>query len=95
MLTLTGQLVNTFKQPKGEKDGKEFGGQDKVQILGNMDLPNGETKMDMYTLTTHDIKSFEPLKGKNVSVSIGVLASGKNVVFFIPKTAQPRSVANA
>lgn len=95
MLTLTGQLLNTFVQPKGEKDGKEYGGQNKVQILGKMDLPDGGSKMDMYTLTAHDIKSFETFKGKNIRVPIGVLSSGKNIIFFIPKSAKPESVLNA
>lgn len=94
MLTLTGQLVNTFVQPKGEKDGKEYGGQNKIQILGKIDLPDGGSKMDMYTLTSHNIKSFETFVGKTVSFQVGVMATGKNLIFFIPKNVSPR-LANA
>lgn len=90
MLTLTGQLINTFVQPKGEKDGKEYGGQNKVQILGKVELSDGGSKMDMYTLTAHDIKSFEAFVGKTVSFQVGVLASGKNLIYFIPKSTKPK-----
>ena len=45
LLTMSGQLLNVFKQPIGQgKDGKEFGGNYKLQILGSVDLQNGETK---------------------------------------------------
>lgn len=90
MLTLTGQLINTFIQPKGEKDGKEYGGQNKVQILGEVELQDGGSKMDMYTLTAHDIESFKTFVGKKISFQVGVLATGRNLVFFIPKSTKPK-----
>lgn len=35
MLLMTGQLLNVFKTPKGTNgEGKEFGGQHKIQVLG-------------------------------------------------------------
>ena len=90
MLTLKGQLINTFVQPKGERDGKEFGGQDKIQIIGDVELPDGGKRVDMFTLTTHDIHSFEPHVGKHITVPVGVFANGRSVTFFIPRGSSPR-----
>jgi hypothetical protein len=92
MLTLQGQLINIFESPKGEKDGKEFGGQDKVQILGEVVLQNGESRNDLVTLTTHDKNLFKDLQGKTVSVPVGVFASGKSLAYYIPKGSAPRVI---
>ena len=44
MLLMTGQLLNVFRTPVGiNKEGKEFGGKEKIQILGSETLQNGET----------------------------------------------------
>lgn len=90
MLSLTGKLINIFTQPKGvNKDGEEYGGQSKVQIMGEVSLPDGSNRVDMYTLTAHNIRDFSECIDKQISVAIGVLASGKNVIFFIPKNTKP------
>lgn len=90
MLKLTGQLINTFKQPKGvNKEGEEYGGQNKVQIMGDVSLPDGSTRVDLYNLTAHNIMDFADHIGKKISVDIGVLASGRNVIYFIPKNTKP------
>lgn len=90
MLILKGQLINTFVQPRGERDGKEFGGQDKIQILGDIELPDGGKRVDMFTLTTHDIESFENHVGKEISVPVGVFANGRSITFFIPRGSSPK-----
>jgi hypothetical protein len=95
MLTLTGELLNVFTQPKGERDGKEYGGQNKVQILGKVGLSDGGTKMDMYTLTAHDIESFKDFHGKIIIVPVGVMPNGKSLTFFIPKATVPKLASAA
>lgn len=93
MLNMTGQLINVFKSPKGtNKDGKEYGGQDKVQVLGNVQLPNGETRKEMFTLTTHNIDQFDGLLSKSITFAVGVIPVGKSVNFFIPKGTKPLAV---
>lgn len=90
MLNMTGQLINVFKSPTGQtKDGKEYGGQDKVQVLGEVELPNGETRMEMFTLTTHNLRKFEEFKGQKISFAVGAIASGRAINFFIPKGTAP------
>lgn len=90
MLTMNGQLLNIYVSPKGKKEnGDEYGGQDKVQILGDVSLPNGETRKDMFTLTAHNVSDFKQHIGKEITVPVGAIANGKVVTFFIPKGSIP------
>ena len=90
MLTMNGQLLNIYVSPKGQnKAGEEYGGQDKIQLLGDFSLPNGETRKDMFTLTAHNVSDFKNLIGKEISVPVGVIANGKLVTFFIPQGSTP------
>lgn len=94
MLTLKGQLINIFRQPKGvNKEGNEYGGQDKVQIMGKVELPDGDSRMDMFTLTAHNVEQFKSHLGKPISIDIGVLASRNNIIYFIPRSAKPTPTA--
>jgi hypothetical protein len=94
MLQMTGQLLNVFRTPVGiNKEGKEFGGKEKIQILGSETLQNGETQNKLIDLSCHDVASFEPHLGKQVTFPVGVLASGKSVVFYVPKGATPDASA--
>ena len=48
MIKLEGIVLNVFTQQGGKdkKTGDRFADRDKVQILGAMDLPNGDVKMN-------------------------------------------------
>ena len=64
MLLMTGQLLNVFRTPVGiNKEGKEFGGKEKIQILGSETLQNGETQNKLIDLSCHDVAAFEPHLG--------------------------------
>nr|CRY95452.1 hypothetical protein [uncultured prokaryote] len=97
MLSMTGKVIHLFETPKGKnKAGEEFGGQDKVQVMGAVPLQNGETRYDLITLTCHDANAFEPFMGQEVSFPIGVMAPSKGqIVYFIPKGAIPSAVDSA
>lgn len=88
MITLNGTLINTFTAPKGtNKEGQEYGGQDKIQLLAQMELPNGEHRMEMLTLTAPDVGPFKAHLNKPIRVPAGAFVSGKAIQWFIPKTA--------
>lgn len=93
MLTLTGQLINIFESPKGVKDEKEYGGQDKIQILGEVVLQNGESRNDLITLTTHNKSLFDGMIGVPIRVPVSVFANGKSITYFIPKGSKPELVS--
>lgn len=90
MINLTGALINAFRLDGGKgKDGKEYEARDKVQILGSLELPNGEIKHELVDLTVDDSRMYEPFKNKVISISCGAMAIGKNVVFYVRKGAKP------
>ena len=55
MLVLEGILINVFETPKGvTRDGKEYGGESKIQVMYENTLANGEKRTEMETLTVAD-----------------------------------------
>lgn len=90
MFTLSGQVVHVFQSPKGvnKQSGEEYGGQDKVQIMGHLSLPNGETRMELVTLTTDQGQELQKSVGRSVIAPVGFYVSKGSVGFFIPKGAQ-------
>lgn len=93
MLTLNGTVQNVFQSPKGiNKEGKEYGGQDRVQILAETELQNGETRLELVNLTVTNSGSYESLKGQQVRVPVGVFASGRSVAFYALKGAEPEPI---
>ena len=55
MFILSGTLINIFETPKGkDKDGQEYGGDFKLQILHENTLRNGEKRADLVELTVSD-----------------------------------------
>lgn len=90
MINLQGTLINTFRVDASKtKDGKEYEARDKVQLLGSLELPNGQIKNELIDLTVEDARIFESLKNKVISISCGAMAIGKNVVFYVRKGAKP------
>jgi hypothetical protein len=92
MFTVAGQVVNVFDQP-GTLD-KETGEMSptthRLQLLGNVPVQNGETRLDMITVKVDDRKIYENLKGKNIRLPIGVFSPGKNqIVYYVPKGSKP------
>ena len=84
MLNLEGQVMNVFKAPSGKsKDGKEYGGEFKVQIQGLNTLRNGEARMDLMTMTCKNPDVYKEALGKTVRVPVGAFPSGNSVQFYI------------
>jgi hypothetical protein len=77
MINLQGTLINAFRLDGGKgKDGKEYEARDKVQILGSLELPNGEIKHELVDLTVEDARIVEPCKHKVSSIACGAMAIG-------------------
>jgi len=95
MFTVTGQVMKTFIQ-EGKTD-KQTGEIDessvKVQILGEMPVKGGDSRLDLITLTVENEKTYSDLKGKRIRVPLGFFAPSKGqIVYFIPKGASPELV---
>lgn len=96
MFTVTGQVLKTFVQPgrTNKETGEISESSVKVQIMGEMPVQGGDSRLDLITLTVEDAKTYEPLKGKRVRVPLGFFAPQKgNIVYYIPKGAAPEIVA--
>ena len=91
MIKLEGTVLNVFTQQGGKdkKTGDQFADRDKVQILGSMDLPNGDVKNDLFTLSVDNYKDFNQFLNKKISIAVGAMASGRNVIFYVAKGALP------
>lgn len=91
MLNLTGTVINVFTQQGGtNKKGESFEDRDKVQLLGALDLPNGEIKNELITLTVDNYRDFKDLLNKKISIAVGAMAMGRSVIFYVAKGAQPQ-----
>lgn len=91
MFTLCGQVANIYVQPGGtsKKTGEVFDPRDKVQILGQLPVPSGGHRLELVTLSVEDAKMFEGHQGKTIRVPVGVFATGRSVVYFIPQGSKP------
>jgi hypothetical protein len=97
MFQLSGTVVNVYVAPKGvnKKSGEEYGGNDKVQIMGQIPLPDGQFKMELVDLSTDQGESLRKMEGKTVSCPVAFYVSRSAVGCYIPKghkiTAQNHS----
>lgn len=95
MFTVTGQVLKTFIQP-GQLDketGKTGESSVKVQIMGEMPVQGGESRLDLITLTVQDKATYDALNGKKIRVPLGFFAPAKGqIIYFIPKGSQPELV---
>ena len=91
MIKLEGIVLNVFTQQGGKdkKTGDQFADRDKVQILGAMDLPNGDVKNELFTLSVENYRDFKDFLNKKICIAVGAMASGRNVIFYIAKGTQP------
>lgn len=96
MFTVTGQVMKTYIQ-EGKTD-KETGvieeSTAKVQILGEMPVKGGDSRLDLITLTVEDEKTYASLAGKKIRVPLGFFAPSKGqIVYYIPKGSKFELVA--
>ena len=93
---MTGMVVNIYTKEAGtDKEGKPFEPSHKVQIMGAVDLPNGQQQNELIDLKIESLSEWQPLRGKNVAVDVGIYAPAKNsVVYFIKKGSKPRLISS-
>ncbi len=90
MIKLEGTVLNVFTQQGGtNKKGEAFEDRDKVQILGAMELPNGDVKNELFTLSVENYRDFSDFLNQKISIAVGAMAMGRNVIFYVAKGAQP------
>ena len=50
-----------------------------------MDLPNGDVKNELFTLSVENYRDFSDFLNQKISIPVGAMASGRNVIFMSQK----------
>ena len=81
MLTLNGTIMNTYTTPKGKnREGEEYGGQEKIQIMCENTMKNGESRNELIDLTVPDAAKYG--KGESVNIPVGVFVLKGEAKFY-------------
>lgn len=81
MLTLKGKLISVFQTPvKKNDDGKEYGGDDKLQILVSERLENGEQKAGLLTVGVNSAEEYKKQIGQDLTLPVRVSAYKDNLI---------------
>lgn len=73
MFVLKGTLINIFETPKGKtKDGETYGGDDRIQVMHETTLSNGEKRVDLVDLTVRDVQPYKDKLNMHVSVPVSL-----------------------
>lgn len=91
MLVMTGKVDNVYVAPEGVNKQTQlaYGGGSKVQLLVDQPQPNGEMKRGLVTLSTTNPDYFRSMQDQRVSLPVGAMPSGKDVLFYILKGWKP------
>lgn len=86
MLTLTGTLVHVYTKPAKSNASYTSEEKDKIQLLADVPLENGETRKELVTLTVSDARQYKGREMEELNLPVGVMAMGKNnLVFYVSK----------
>lgn len=86
MLTLTGTLVHVYTKPAKSNANYTSEEKDKIQLLADVPLENGETRKELITLTVADSRTYKGQEGTELRLPVGVMAMAKNnLVFYVAK----------
>jgi hypothetical protein len=73
MFVLQGKLINIFETPKGKtKDGESYGGEDKIQVMHETALKNGEKRVDLVDLVVSDLSQYRDKLNSPVSIQVSL-----------------------
>jgi hypothetical protein len=90
MLTLNGTVANIYESPKGvnKTTGEAFGGQNRIQLMCENMLQNGEKRIELVDLTIEEVQPYRDSIGKPVSVPVGVYVNAGKPAFYAIKKAK-------
>jgi hypothetical protein len=91
MLTLNGKVANLYESPRGvnKTTGESYGGQNRLQLICENILQNGETKIELVDLGIDDVSPYRDSVGAVVSVPVGVYVNGGKPAFYALKGQGP------
>jgi hypothetical protein len=96
MLTLNGQIINVFETPSGiNKEGKNYGGQHRIQIMAENELQNGQKRVELINLTVDTIAPFKSLLNQMVRIPVGIFVQEKSANYYMLKNAKPEVIPSS
>ena len=82
MIKLEGIVLNVFTQQGGQnKKGETFDDRDKGSNSWRYGTSNGGVKNELFTLSVENYRDFKDYLNQKISIAVGAMASGRNVVF--------------
>ena len=60
-----------------------------TQNFGSYGAPNGDVKNELFTLSVENYRDFSDFLNQKISIAVGAMAMGRNVIFYVAKGAQP------
>lgn len=95
LLMMTGNVVNVLVTPTGtNREGREYGGDHQIQLMGESVLTNGEKRMELITLRTDTPEKFKDTIGKTVIFPVGSFVRNNSIIYYIEKGATPKLLGN-
>ena len=87
MLTLNGVVQNVFRtsQTVDKKTGEVIPAADRVQIMAENVMQNGEKRVELVTLKVETGDAYRALLGRPVRVPVGAFVSGSAVQIYALK----------
>jgi hypothetical protein len=87
MLTLNGKILNIYEAPKGvnRDTGEAYGGQNRIQLMCENMLRNGELRMELVDLSVDEVERYRGMVGQSVAVPVGVYVSSGKPFFYALK----------
>ncbi len=96
MLSLNGIVQNVFRMEAStdKKTGEVRPAADRIQIMAENTLQNGEKRIELVTLKVENGEPFRTLVGRSVRLPVGVFVSGSAVQFYALKGQGAPEVAS-
>ena len=90
MLILTGQVMKVFEVPSrtNRETGEVIPASSKVQIMGDVPVQGGETRLELYDLKTDRGPAFRAAVGKRVRCPVQVYSFDGNAGLYMVKTGE-------
>jgi hypothetical protein len=96
MFTVMGKVVHVFDQP-GRLDkatGEMTEDTVRLQMMGQMPVQGGETRLDLITVKVDNKEKYEKLRNKEIRLPVGAFSPSKGqIIYFVPKGSEPELVA--